>query len=270
MQGSSRKAVSGTRAALNRTLSGAGDPLATARDLFAIVDVIDANATLRRALGDPTGEPHSKKALVQRLFAGKVGYEALDVLNEAAGERWSNERDLSDALERMAIEATTASAERNVRADDLENQLFRFERAVAGNAELRDALSERGRAASDKDALVSRLLNGKVTPETMLLAQRAGAHPRGRKFEGCVTEMLDGISARRGQSQALVTSAVALNGEQADRLRNALSKMYAKPVQLNQVVDPHVMGGIKIEIGDDVIDGTIARRLDEARTHLSG
>ena len=78
------------------------------------------------------------------------------------------------------------------------------------------------------------------------------------------------MAGRRGQSSAIVTSAVELTPEQNERLRAALTKMYGKPVQTNVVIDPSVVGGIKVAVGDDVIDGTIARRLDEARAHLSG
>lgn len=270
MQGTSRKALTASRQVLNSTLSGLGDPTATARDLFAVIDVIDANATLRRALADPSREPEAKRALVQRLFGGKISNDAMSVVTSVAGERWSSERDLTDGLERLAIEATTASAEKNGRADALENEMFRFERAVAGDAGLRDAFADRSRSGSDKAALAGRLLDGKVSTETSLLAGRAAGQPRGRRFDRTMEEFLDGIASRRGQSQAIVTSAVPLNDQQDERLRAALSKMYGKPVQTNVVVDPEVVGGIKVVIGDDVIDGTIARRLDEARAHLSG
>ncbi len=54
------------------------------------------------------------------------------------------------------------------------------------------------------------------------------------------------------------------------RLQGALARQYDRPVQLNVVVDPEVVGGVKVEIGDDVIDGTVASRLDDARRRLAG
>lgn len=270
MQGSSRSALTSARAAMNGTLSGLGDAASTARDLFAAVDVIDNNAVLRRALADPSRDGEAKRGLVQRLFGGKVGNNAIVVLQAAAAERWSSDRDLTDGLERLAVEATTASAEQSQVADSFENEVFRFERTVAGDAGLQDALGDRSRSGADKEALVSRLLEGKVTPQTLMLVRRAAGASRGRRFDRTIKEFLDGIAHRRGQSTAVVTSAVSLTEEQSSRLRAALSKMYGKPVQTNVVIDPQVVGGIKVTIGDDVIDGTIARRLDEARAHLSG
>ena len=270
MQGSSRSALTAARQVLGSTLSGPGDAMSTARELFAAVDVIDNNATLRRALADPTRTPEAKGSLVERLFSGKVNFGALQVLKSAAGQRWSTDRDMTDAIERLAVEATTASAENDGVADAFENQVFRFERTVAADEGLRDALSDRTRSGADKAGLVTRLLDGKVTPQAQLLVTRAAEAPRGRRFDRTVEEFLTGVASRRGQSQAVVTSAIELTEGQTMRLRNALSKMYGKTVQTNVVIDPEVVGGIKVKIGDDVIDGTIARRLEEARTHLSG
>lgn len=270
MQGSSRSALVTTRQALNGTFADSLDPSVTAVDLFQIVDMLDDNATLRRAFADPTRDAAAKRGLVQRLLGGKIDRATMIVLDAAVSQRWSAERDLSDALETLAVEAATASAERAGRADAVENELFRYERAVAGDPDLRDALADRQRSGAQKAGLTGQLLSNRVSPETLLLAQRAASGQRDRTFERTVEMFLSAIAHRRGQSQAVITTAVELTSEQTTRLQNALSKMYGKPVQTNVVVDPRVVGGIRVQIGDDVIDGTIARRLDEARAHLSG
>ena len=56
----------------------------------------------------------------------------------------------------------------------------------------------------------------------------------------------------------------------AQRLQDALARQYSRPVHLNVVVDPDVIGGMRVAIGDDVIDGTVANRLDDARRQLAG
>ena len=53
-------------------------------------------------------------------------------------------------------------------------------------------------------------------------------------------------------------------------MSGVLARQYDRPVHLNVVVDPEVIGGIRVEIGDDVIDGTVSSRLDEARRRLAG
>ena len=79
------------------------------------------------------------------------------------------------------------------------------------------------------------------------------------------------LAARhRRRLVALVTVARQLDDGQAQRLADALSSQYDRPVHLNTLVDPDVIGGIRVEIGDDVIDGTVASRLDDARRRLAG
>ena len=73
MQGSSRTALTSTRRVLNGTLSGLSDPKATARDLFAVIDVMDTNATLRRAFADSSRDADAKRGLATLCIGGGMG-----------------------------------------------------------------------------------------------------------------------------------------------------------------------------------------------------
>ena len=77
-------------------------------------------------------------------------------------------------------------------------------------------------------------------------------------------------ATRRDELTAQVTVAAPPTEQQSARLRSALEKHYGKPVKLQSVTDSTVIGGIRVQIGDEVVDGTVLRRLDEARRHLSG
>jgi F-type H+-transporting ATPase subunit delta len=61
-----------------------------------------------------------------------------------------------------------------------------------------------------------------------------------------------------------------LTEENLSRLAASLQEKYGRKVHLNVLVDPDVVGGIRVEIGHDVIDGTVASRLDNARRRLAG
>jgi F-type H+-transporting ATPase subunit delta len=61
-----------------------------------------------------------------------------------------------------------------------------------------------------------------------------------------------------------------LGAADEQRLADVLGRQYHTTVHLNVVVDPEVLGGVRVEIGDDVIDGTIASRLDDARRRVAG
>ena len=265
MQGSSRAAAAGSREAFTGALVATASRSRLAEELFGVVAVLDDNATLRRALADPSREGSDKAALAERLFAGKVSAETLVVLKGVVGQRWSTERDLSDMLEAYGVETIIASAESADRADRVEDELFRFERIVAANEPLRAALGDQTVPTDKRAALVDSLLEGKVADETLGLARQAVVAPRGRRFDRTVSSYLETASARREQQTATVTSAVPLTDDDRRRLAAGLSEIYGGKVHLNTVVDPRVMGGVKVEIGDEVIDGTIMRKLDAAR-----
>lgn len=268
MQGVSRAALAESRHALQAALSSGADWAQLSEELFSVVGLLDGSATLRRALSDPSREGQAKADLARRLLTGKVSDAAVSLVATAAAQRWSSDRDLTDAVEQLAVEARLACAESAGRSDAVEEDLFRFERMVAGNPALRDALGDPALPAERKTAVVDRLLAGKVSDEVRALATNAVAHPRGRSFAATMEHVLDIAAARRQQLTAVATVAVPLTPEQENRLRGALASIYGKPVLLQSIVDPSVVGGIRVQVGDEVVDGTITRRLDEARRHL--
>lgn len=268
MQGPSRGALAHVRAQLAQQLSGA-DAATTSRDLFAATDVLDSSASLRRALTDPTRDVAARTGLVDRLFGGKVSEPVQALLRDVFAQRWTTDRDATDAVEQSAVAAAFAAADRRGRIDEVEEQLFRFERAVAGDAGLRDAFLDRQRSGADKAGLVHTLLEGKVDPETEYLAGRAAEHPRGRRYEKVLEEYLAVAASVRQQLTATVIVATALSGDQRERLTRALNTMYGREVQTNVIVDPTVVGGVRILVGDEVIDGTILNRLEQVRRDIA-
>lgn len=270
MRGSSRAAAIAAGKALDAALAGGVDRRVLGDELLAVVGVIDGSATLRRALGDPSRESTEKQALAEQLLDGKVSAETIVVVKNVVGQRWATERDLSDTLEELAVTAILAGAEQAGRIDRVEDELFRFERIVAGNPELRDRLANRQGDIEAKARVVDELLRGKAADETVRLAHLAVTAPRGRKFERTLELYLQLAAKRREQVTAVVTAAADLTEQQRERLAAALQNIYGKPVLLQVVIEEQVLGGIRVQIGDEVVDGTVLRRLDEARRHLAG
>jgi F-type H+-transporting ATPase subunit delta len=269
MRGSSRISAGAVQETFQSVLDGQVDRSRLAEDLFGITAALDGNIALRRAVGDPSRDGDPKAALVERLFTSKVSAEALVVAKKAAGQRWSEERDLTDILESLAVASVVAAAERDGKADQMEDELFRFERIVAGHPGLRDALTDRRADPQGKERLVRSLLEGKTSPQALRLVEQAVRAPRGRRFDRVLESYLGIASTRRDQLAATVTTAVDLDQEQRRRLAAALSSLYdGKKVHLNVVVDPTVIGGIRVQIGDDVVDGTILRRLESVKRQL--
>jgi len=137
-------------------------------------------------------------------------------------------------------------------------------------APLRAALTDRALPAERKTELVGSLLADRASAEAARLVARAVVHPRGRQQEDALEDLGAAASARRQRLVATVTAAVPLTEQQRDRLAAVLAAQFGHAVHLNVVVDPEVVGGLRVTLGDEVIDGTISTRLDEAARRLAG
>jgi F-type H+-transporting ATPase subunit delta len=152
---------------------------------------------------------------------------------------------------------------------ELEDELFRFGRVVSGDPALRDAITNKQVPAQHRQDLVRSLLGDKVSPSATSLAVQA-VSSRHRSFEVAL-EVLQKLAADRQQRLvAVVRTAIDLDDDQRTRLAAALENQYDRNVHLNVLVEPDVLGGIRVELGDDVIDGTVVARLDDARRRMTG
>jgi F-type H+-transporting ATPase subunit delta len=239
-------------------------------ELFAVVGLLDTEHGLRRALSDP-GKPAAEKAAVtSALLHGKVTQRTESLVVAAAEARWATSGDMADAIEELAIEAMVLAADADNTLDDLEDGLFRFGRVVAAQPDLRAALDSTTLPADHKQGLLDALLAGKVTPVTLRLISQMVMHPRGRTVTVGLDTCADIAARRRQQLIAVVRTAVELTAAQRRRLAGALAASYGHPIHLNVVIDPSVVGGISVQIGDELIDGTAASRLAAVRRRLAG
>ncbi|MFC9969756.1 F0F1 ATP synthase subunit delta [Spirillospora sp. NPDC127200] len=238
-------------------------------DLFAVLNLIDREHGLRRALSDPSRDGSAKAQLVQALLEGQVSPAALELVADVVRLRWSKPSELSDALEILAVTAESARAEADGRIDDLEDELFRFSRIVEAEPELRGALAAHGLPGERKAGVLDALLEGKATPSAVRLITELVLRPRGRSLETGLAEYGKIVAQRRQRLVALVRTAVDLSAAQRTRLAAVLASAYGHDVHLNIEIDPETLGGLSIQIGDEIIDGTIAGRLGEARRRLA-
>jgi F-type H+-transporting ATPase subunit delta len=264
------EAVLSTSAAAGGSSSedGTADPAGLGGDLFAVLHLIDREHGLRRAVSDPARDGADKAQLVQILLEGKVSPAALGLVADVVRLRWSKPSELADAVETLAVTAEAARAEADGRIDDLEDELFRFGRVVEGEVALRSALAGPGLPDDRKLGLVNALLEGKVTPATLTLVTELVLRPRGRSLEGGLAEYGRLVAQRRQRLVALVRTPTELSAQQRTRLAAVLAAAYGHEVHLNIEIDPDTIGGLSVEIGDEIIDGTIAGRLDDVRRRL--
>ncbi|WDO06182.1 F0F1 ATP synthase subunit delta [Streptomyces murinus] len=270
MNGASREALAAARERLDAlTDSTSVDAAALADELAAVTALLDREAGLRRVLTDPAQSGEAKAELVQRLLGSQVSGAAADLVAGMARARWSQPRDLVDATEQLADIADLTAAEKRGNLDEVEDELFRFGRIVASSTELRAALTDRTAGAAAKTELLNRLLGGRAKPATERLVVRLVAAPRGRSLEAGLESLSKLAAERRDRLVAVVTSAVPLSDTQKQRLGAALGKLYGRRIHLNLDVDPDVVGGMRVQVGDEVINGSLADRLDEAARRMA-
>jgi len=269
MRGASADSLATLTEALGSAIAGGADAAVLADDLFGVSEVLRREPSLRRVATDVSMAAGAKSDLVRQIFGDKVDPASLELVAQAAGLRWAATRDLGDALEHLGVVAVVRGAEDAGQADALEEELFAFGRLVSEHPDLRDALSDPVRSLQDKRALLQSLLEGRATAWTVTLVGQSvtGSH---RTVSVAIEEYQKVAAEHRNRLVAVVRTAQELDEQDAQRLQGALARQYARPVHINVVVDPDVIGGVRVEIGDDVIDGTVSSRLDEARRKLAG
>jgi F-type H+-transporting ATPase subunit delta len=269
MRGASRASYAELRDQLDAAVPDASVAERVGDELFAVVRLLDSEHGLRRALADPTKEPPEKAAVARRLLHGKVSERTEDLVAGAAAARWATPGDMADAVEQLAIEALTLAAQFGDTLDDLEDDLFRFGRVISGQPGLREALI--GPASVDgKNALLASLLTGKVSSPSLSLMTQVLTHPRGRSPQVALDLCAQIAARRREQLIAVVRVASDLTAAQRGRLIASLAAAYGRGIHLNVVLDPAVIGGMSVQVGDELIDGTAASRLAAVRRRLAG
>lgn len=241
-------------------------PLKLAGELFALVDVLDHNGTLRRAVTDSSRDAAARQGIVNSVFDGKISSQAMAVLTNAVAQRWSEDSDLSDALERAAVLAVIASAQSRGGVDALDevlNELLTFVRTVDSNAQAQEALSDHQASKEAKKKLAVALGGPATTAEGVLLLERVGSNPRGLHAARAADEFAEIIVKRQNRYIARVTSAINLSQAQLERLGRALNAVYGRELKLDVSVDPAVLGGLRVQVGDEVIDGTVETRMSD-------
>jgi F-type H+-transporting ATPase subunit delta len=237
-------------------------------ELFAVTQLLAGQPGLRRHLADPSVAESARTGFAERLFGDKIERPSLEALSAAVAARWSRPVDLVDALETLARNATLGVAEKGDRLDDVEDELFRFGRILDREPELGGLLADIGTPADGRVALLDRLLDGKVSPTTVALLRQAVRLPRGRHLDTVAEDLAELAAARRQRSMARVLTPVRLAPEQEDRLRDTLTRLYGRPMSLQIELDEALLGGLVVRVGGEVIDGSVAGRLEAARRNL--
>ena len=173
-----------------------------------------------------------------------------------------------DAAVRGYGEAFFAVAEAEGMLDKVEDELFAFGTAIEQNPALREALTDAALPTENRKAVVRDVLGERAHPITVSLIGFAVEAGHAKDLGKIVETMAMLAAERRDASLAEVRSAVPLDDDQRARVAAALSRATGRTIEIKVVVDPSIVGGIVARVGDEVFDGSIANRLNEAKQHL--
>jgi len=269
MRGTSRASLDAAEDRFEPVLRAAGAKASVlGEQLLAVVDALDHSGSLRRTLADPSIPAEPKKAVVAQILAGAEP-EAVEAVQELVASRWSSDGDLADAVEHLALHAVLAEAESRGALERVEEELFRLTRALVGQREVRQTLFDDTIPGEARAELVDKILAGRADAVTDKIARRAAAAPRGRRYVATLGHVSDLIAERRRRQVATVTTATALTQAQRDRLGSILERAYGREVQINEIHDAQVLGGLRIQVGPNVVDSTVLARLADARRRVA-
>lgn len=257
-------ATSQARAGIDEALQARPQAgLEDARELFRASRALERSSQLRTSLADPVSTPDARAALAERVF-GQLGAPAVSIVAHLARQRWSESDDILAAIDDAAIRvAVRASGE-----SDVAGEIASFARIVASDADLELALGGMRGTTDEKAKLVERLLAGRSSDAAAAILDHLVRSPRGRRVGQLLRAAAVEVAAASGRSLATVTTAREISAAHLDRLRAGLERQYGRTLQLQQIVDPAVLGGLRVSIGDDIIDGTVRSKFTDLRLQL--
>lgn len=263
MGSATREAVAAAKAALAARPSAA--TLAVGEELFSAGRAVGGSAQLLGALTDPAAGAGEKSNLVNAVFEA-LGQDARDLLSGLAQSRWSEASDFLFGVEELGLRVMASSVDADV---DIPAELFEFGQLVQSNAELELAVGSKLGEPSAKAALITSLLNGRASGQTIAIVSHLVQQPLGRRIGALLKSAASIVADQSELAVATVTVASPLGPDQLERLRRGLSKKYGE-LRINQIVDPAVIGGVRVAVGSDVIDDSVATRLKELKLQLIG
>jgi F-type H+-transporting ATPase subunit delta len=291
-------ALQGYLAAVEESLAADGGLAEAGAQLHAVAELVDGNNALQLAINDGSVPVASRRAVLDHLLEGKARPEVARLVHQAvtvvpAGEVVSSFHWLANRLDHAATRGSAAGpideeilgrlGSRNrvsgyaaavfetvtvVDLEEIEDQLFRFARTVESNRRLRAALGDRDLPVAVRQQVIAQLLGDRVLSATVRLATYAARGGRARDIVATLDTLVENAARARGWRVARVQAADAVDDAQRRGLSEALARLAGNPVDLQVTVDPDLLGGVVVQVGDLLVDSSTRHRLNELKDHL--
>lgn len=240
----------------------------TGTEIFDTVDALDADRSLRIAVAESSWEPAQRVGIMTQVFGGKVADSTLEVLRAAAERVWSTPREFRTGLVLLGRRALLRGAESEGQLGQVEEELFQLSRLLDREGKLAQLLSDRTATAERKRGLLASVLYGKVTKYTEALALQVIGRPEHNPADD-VKALAVEAAALTGRTAAHVVSAESLSEGQRTAVAEKLERIYGQEMSIHSEVDPSLLGGMVIRVGDEVIDGSTRSKIARYRTNLA-
>lgn len=231
-------------------------------ELFTITKVLDDSIQLERALTDPSRPVADKVAVLTELLGDNVHPMTMEIMTDLVSRRWSRARDIANAVEDFGVDAMMYYADATDATLQVSIELSELHSALLNLPVVRAKLYDYQATSEARVKLFREVFSGKTLNKvTMRLAEHATCNLRRRRYLETIQWLINKFSRHMGESMVTVTTATPLKKEQIERLVEVYSAKVGRQVHINSVVDPTVLGGMRIQVGDEVTDNTVVAQL---------
>lgn len=231
-------------------------------ELFTITRVLDDSIQLERALTDPSRPVADKVAVLTELLGDNAHPMTMEIMTDLVSRRWSRARDIANAVEDFGVDAMMYYADATGATLQVSVELSELHSALLNLPVVRAKLYDYQATSEARVKLFHEVFSGKTLNKvTMRLAEHATCNLRRRRYLETIQWLINKFSRHMGESMVTVTTATPLKKEQIERLVEVYSAKVGRQVHINSVVDPTVLGGMRIQVGDEVTDNTVVAQL---------
>ena len=231
-------------------------------ELFTITKVLDDSIQLERALTDPSRPVADKVAVLTELLGDNVHPMTMEIMTDLVSRHWSRARDIANAVEDFGVDAMMYYADATGATLQVSVELSELHSALLNLSVVRAKLYDYQATSEARVKLFHEVFSGKTLNKvTMRLAEHATCTLRRRRYLETIQWLINKLSRHMGESMVTVTTATPLKPEQIKRLVEVYSAKVGRQVHINSVVDPTVLGGMRIQVGDEVTDNTVVAQL---------
>lgn len=231
-------------------------------ELFTITKVLDDSIQLERALTDPSRPVADKVAVLKELLGDNAHPMTMEIMTDLVSRRWSRARDIANAVEDFGVDAMMYYADATDATLQVSIELSELHSALLNLPVVRAKLYDYQATSEARVKLFREVFSGKTLNKvTMRLAEHATCNLRRRRYLETIQWLINKFSRHMGESMVTVTTATPLKKEQIKRLVEVYSAKVGRQVHINSMVDPTVLGGMRIQVGDEVTDNTVVAQL---------